>query len=723
MNDKTSPTAKAFLNPNHTEKMYFDSILSTSILSFEINVSKDLIETDISYQDENGEIFHPLQQVGLTAPCSLTEFFQKWKLSMIPEAHRSEYPIFDDPCSILHDYYEKGLHEVFFEFWSKHARLDKAYIAQRFILLKKDDGELWAYTILNNISSIRIQKKAEEKKILEKYAYVDPVTGGDNYIKFKEMVIANNLPGYIVSVDVRDFKIINSSHGVSKADEFLKYLWTCIATTISAGDYAGHINADHFVIYVSTENQDEVAGITKSISLAMSLISIDLELPPMELYFGIAHWSPERKIELSYSEAVAAKHKAKEDKNVNYAFFSKNDTDKIIEEKKLESEFDTALEKKEFKIWFQPKFSPSSRNVVGAEALIRWQKADGTLIPPGKFIPLFERDGKIRALDEYVFKNVCLQQKKWQDAGKKIVPVSINLSRASLYYKNIVGKYRWIVEEIGIDTDYIPIEITESAAVTNNDIQAIADSFYNAGFHLHLDDFGSGYSSLASLNTLHFDTLKIDKSLVDYIGNYSGDRLLEHTISLARELGMHVTAEGVEKENQNNYLRHIGCNSIQGYYFSKPVPLEEFEKMLDLGPETTSLSESDLVEQRVDKIRQSFLRISKYDFIVDLENNEAKEAIGSCDWQNETNFWNLKYDDCIAKIANDLILPEYKQDYLNTMSRKNLLQNWDGKEQTKILYYKRWLNGKITDIKLTAHLFRVKESPKPWLYVSVTDLE
>ena len=133
---------------------------------------------------------------------------------------------------------------------------------------------------------------------------------------------------------------------------------------------------------------------------------------------------------------------------------------------------------------------------------------------------------------------------------------------------------------MGIEKDLLPIEITEPAAVTNNEIKDIAEAFYDAGFRLHMDDFGSGYSSLATLNILHFDTLKLDKSLIDYIGNYGGDRLLEHTILLAKDLGMHVTAEGVENTNQVTFLKNIGCDSIQGYFYSKPLPLDKFEPLL-----------------------------------------------------------------------------------------------------------------------------------------------
>ena len=199
---------------------------------------------------------------------------------------------------------------------------------------------------------------------------------------------------------------------------------------------------------------------------------------------------------------------------------------------------------------------------------------------PAKFIPLFERDGLIRILDEYVFRDVCNKQMEWKRKGLGVIPVSINLSRASLYFESVVKQYHSIASEIGVDTELVPIEITESAAIDNENIKALADRFHSNGFPLMVDDFGAGYSSLATLNMKCFDTLKIDKSLIDYIGDFSGEKLLEHTIALAKDLGLYVTAEGVETEEQVDFLRKINCDSIQGYYYSKPLPEQEFKKLL-----------------------------------------------------------------------------------------------------------------------------------------------
>lgn len=432
------------------------------------------------------------------------------------------------------------------------------------------------HTYLFGFSNINEFKTLE----LDRYAFEDPLTHGDNYIKFKKRVEELKTPGHIISMDISGFKTINSVCGPQKGDTVLTYIWSFIASCITDSDLAGHVYADRFALFLPGRTDEEIIELTRNIAHTLNFLSIDLEVPNLTPYFGILRWNCDITVEEAYSLAVLAKKKVKQRKDVNYAFFSEEDTKQMIQDKKLEDKFEESLQKGQFEIWYQPKYNPNTKKVIGAEALIRWRNDNGELIPPSAFINLFEQDGLIRVLDEYVFRKVCIQQKDWISEGRQIVPVSVNLSRASLYFKTVPDQYKWIAEKIGINTKFVPIEITESATITNAELNAMAEKFYKAGFPLHMDDFGSGYSSMASLNTMHFDTLKIDKSLIDFIGNYSGDRLLVHTIALAKELGMHVTAEGVENKTQVSFLEDLNCDSIQGYFFSKPLPLKEFEALM-----------------------------------------------------------------------------------------------------------------------------------------------
>lgn len=421
---------------------------------------------------------------------------------------------------------------------------------------------------------------SEKQRELERMAYTDPVTGGNNYESFKEKLKECTDDGFIISMDIHAFKIINSICGVAKGDQTLKGIWRCIKEGLDTHDIAGHINADRFIIFNQEHNEERVRSKLTKLNERLVELSEALKVPKIIPYFGITEWNRDKKVEEAYSEANFAKNQVKDRKDVIYQFYSHDDTVKMLEEKAMEDDFQQALGKEQFEIWYQPKYDPSTNEMVGAEGLVRWRDDDGNIVSPGKFIPLFERNGYIKILDEYVFRKVCNQQLKWKKSGMHIVPVSINLSRASLYFESVVKRYHDIADEVGVDTEYVPIEITESAAIDNDNIKGLADKFHNSGFSLLVDDFGSGYSSLATLNMKCFDTLKIDKSLIDYIGDFSGERLLEHTIALAKELGLYVTAEGVEKENQVDFLKRINCDSIQGFYYSRPLPTAEFEKLL-----------------------------------------------------------------------------------------------------------------------------------------------
>lgn len=702
---------------------FLDSIIATSIGFYEVNLTKDLILGDFII-NENGRKISVLKEFGFPAPCSFSEYTKKWYETMISDAQKENANFFLNMRQLLLDYYDKGLYEVFYQYWTKAITSGEIYTTQRFIMTKNDDGDIVALSICNDLTKNRLLHEKAESDLIEKYAFEDKLTGGDNYNKFKENMKNVRTPGFIVAIDLHDFKLINAICGTKTADEFIRKFWKCIESIKGGSDIAAHIYADHFVLFTDVKGRRAVESLIGDIETAENLLTIEMGVPQIVLYCGISRWEPGKGLELSYSEAVAAKRKIKDSHTILFEYFDEADTARQIREKQLEDSFENALDSREFEVWFQPKFSPNTRKVVGAEALVRWRK-DGELVSPMTFIPLLEKNGMVRALDEYVFRNVCYQQKIWLSEGLRIVPVSVNLSRASMYYKSVVGKYNWIIEDAGIDQKWVPIEITESAAINNSDVKIIANTFYRAGFSLHLDDFGSGYSSLASLNELHFDTLKIDKSLVDYIGNSGGDKLLEHTVSLALELGMHVTAEGVEHEWQNNYLRHIGCESIQGFLYSKPIQKDAFEALLKCNNAERTHIEEDFVEEYVAKMHRMILRSSLYDFLVNLTDDTFKEILGRCDWieADGGNFRTSCYSEGVRIMAENFIQPEYRDEYKAFMDRDSLLKSYRGKPDSRVFFYKRCVDGRKSSARLVIHMFRVKESKKLWMYGAVTILD
>lgn len=448
------------------------------------------------------------------------------------------------------------------------------YCRMKVVRLCSTDGQL---TVVLGFADISFQKQKE----LEQYAYVDSVTDGHNYNYFKEALSMNKFPGYLITMDIHSFTIVNKVCGVKTGDEVIKGIYRTILRFIKENNIVGHITGDQFAIFIATEDKKDVTDFINAITIELITFSTRMQIPQLIPYFGITQWNPSKKIEMIISEAKTAQLESRENSSKNYSYYSEDDANKILAIKNIEDAFEEALKTQSFEIWYQKKCNPRTGKMIGAEALVRWKKSDGEFLSPKDFIPIYEHNGMIRKLDEYIFRQVCTQQKKWLNDGYQLVPISINVSRASLYYLDIVDIYRKIADAFEISPAYLPIEITESATIDNADIRDIINNFRNAGFPLHMDDFGTGYSSLATLNVIHFDTLKLDKTLIDYIGNYGGEKLLEHTIALSKELGMHVTAEGVEKADQVEFLTKLSCDSIQGYYFSKPQNALDFETNLE----------------------------------------------------------------------------------------------------------------------------------------------
>ena len=424
------------------------------------------------------------------------------------------------------------------------------------------------------VHSIRTQRRQ-----LYRLAYVDPLTKGDNFACFKEKLSHRNGDRcFYVALDIQDFKLINNTCGVEKGDETLAEVWNLLQASTHLGEFSARINADRFILFLRDKERRTLEPRLECLCQDISNLSTKLNIPRLFPLCGVYETADHREVEQNYGKAVQAKYLVKGRRTKHYAFYDELDIKQLSEDRLMEDVFEDALKNKEFQLWYQPKVDPFKGNILGAEALIRWKRPDGTMLSPGKFIPLFEKNGNITTLDEYVFRTVCEQQQKWLQSGYRLYPISVNISRVSLYYNNVVDKYREILNSFELDPKYVPLEITESATINNSDISSLIEQFHEAGFTLLLDDFGSGYSSLSSLNVMHFDTIKLDKSLIDYIGDQNGEKLLLHITQLLQSFGMTITAEGVETSDQVEFLKNLHCDDIQGYFFSKPLPINEFEE-------------------------------------------------------------------------------------------------------------------------------------------------
>lgn len=423
---------------------------------------------------------------------------------------------------------------------------------------------------------------SSQRRLVQRLAYRDSVTGGANYAYFKRQLLAKsrNRRGYIVSMDIQHFSNITITAGSAAADDMIKKTWELIKQSIKDNEYAARVRDDYFVMLLNMSDDTDVSRRLEQLSDEVHDLAIAYDAPGVRACFGIYPMENITALDDSYNKAKIGCAFAKERHDKCYAFYSEVDHEELLKNQQLEERFDFALANHNFEIWYQPKYSADTRELVGSEALVRWRETDGKLIPPGRFIPLFERDGYISRLDEYVFREVCRKQKYWLDKGFKVCPVSVNISRATIYGANVVDKYLGILDSFELPHEYIQLEVLESAISGKADIAKILECFRLSGVHILMDDFGTGYSSLATLNMHCFDTLKLDKSLIDCIGGKDGETLLHYVIKMGRHLGLHITAEGVEYESQLSYLQEQNCDDIQGYLFSKPLHVMDYERLI-----------------------------------------------------------------------------------------------------------------------------------------------
>jgi len=422
----------------------------------------------------------------------------------------------------------------------------------------------------------------KQRQELFRLAYTDSVTGMDNYSAFREKMLDGGLggTGYVVAMDLRGFNAINNICGAAKGNELLDALGGILSNQMGAEELAAHVSRDSFVMFLHSPDKNTLIDRLQFIRGEIQALAPRMALPHLIPQFGICEVDNFNHPDESYGNAGIARQRFQDRVDLFYSFFDEEMRILTLENQQMEDDFDQALKDHQFEMWYQPKYSPLTGKLEAAEALVRWRKPDGSLVPPGKFIPLFERNGSIARLDEYVFNAVCAQQRAWSDAGLEVVPVSVNVSRASLFFPDITERYMSIINRHGVSTNHIELEITESAINDSSEMERLICAFHACGFRILVDDFGSGYSSLSTLTKNYFDNIKIDKSLVDCIGLPEGDSLLESIVHLAHKFNMTVTAEGVEEARQADFLVILSCDNIQGYYYSKPLPANEFQSLL-----------------------------------------------------------------------------------------------------------------------------------------------
>ncbi len=425
-----------------------------------------------------------------------------------------------------------------------------------------------------------------EKETLYKSAFTDPITGNYNWNHLEaylEVPADKSINDYAFAhFDVKEFRVINEGYGHIAGNKVLNN----IVKAIKESDFiiaSARCHNDNFAILLKDMPEKELVQELKDFFEKLSVLEED---PYYKIYYkcGLV---PMRRAMLSGNRvadfAKMAQALATKQKQTEIIVYTDEMHDNLSWGNYIKAYVETAIEQDEFVVYLQPKFDITKEKIKGAEALIRWNYKGKEFLPPYRFIPFFEKDGSIGKIDDLVLTKVCAALAKWKNDGKPLYPVSVNLSRSRLDDEKLIDNLVSIVDHYGVEHKLIDFELTESATYDNTEhMLSVLEELRGQGFKISMDDFGTGYSSLSLLTRMPIDTLKIDKSFVDNIATEKERKediiVIRHIINLAKELGFVCLAEGAESKNQVDRLRDLGCEIIQGYYYSKPISLSEYEE-------------------------------------------------------------------------------------------------------------------------------------------------
>lgn len=444
-------------------------------------------------------------------------------------------------------------------------------------------GVLVIYYIVSFISMIASMRRTT------KIVYTDMVTGGDNWLYFvkKSTVLLkrnrkNKYNYAMLHLKMRKYRSFCTCFGVREGEELIEKFYHVLKKNVVRKEaMAHHENAGFGLLLMYEDTEQLMERINRLESL------LDAVLPSMKLYFEVGVYQievGELDVEQLYNNALIACDLLGEEAENQVAFFDVEMNKQRLWERKVEDEMERALKNKEFQVYLQPKISTNKEELGGAEALVRWIHPTDGFIPPNRFIPIFEQNGFILKLDDYMLEEIAKQQAQWIEEGRKIVPISVNVSRAHFTREDLAEHICAIVDKYQVPHDVIELELTESAFFDDkNVLLGTVEKLRNAGFVVSMDDFGAGYSSLNSLKELHIDVLKIDADF--FRGTDVEERgmlIVSEVIDLAKKLDMKIVAEGIESREQVDFLVAQECDLIQGYFFAKPMPISEFaEKYSD----------------------------------------------------------------------------------------------------------------------------------------------
>ncbi len=417
---------------------------------------------------------------------------------------------------------------------------------------------------------------------------IDPMTGLFHrqafYRQVRRRIESRPEEKYLlVRFDLDRFKAFNDMQGTEAGDRLLTAIGQAMLKTNWESGIYGHIEADHFACFVpenAVDLEKKIAGINRllqdypaNLRLTASIGVYTVDDPTLD-------------VPLMCDRALLALRTVKKNYANKVAYYSEAMRQDLLEEQKLLGDMDGALQAEQFLIYFQPQVNHENGALIGAEALVRWDHPRRGLLLPDKFIPIFEKNGFISALDDYVLEKCCAYLRKWRDdQSLAVVSLAVNISRLDIYHPDFITKLRRLLEKYQLPSQCLRLEITESAYIENPaQLIRVVKNLQQLGFVVEMDDFGTGYSSLNTLKDVPVDVLKLDmRFLRESENNARGGNILNSVIRMARWLKLPIIAEGVETRQQADFLKNLGCLYMQGYYFAAPMPAQEFEALLSQG--------------------------------------------------------------------------------------------------------------------------------------------
>lgn len=419
---------------------------------------------------------------------------------------------------------------------------------------------------------------------LRTYREYDLLTGLYNkstfYQKAEELIQAHPQAEYdIACVDVERFKLVNDIYGPDVGDDLLRYLARALTASFQPkGAVVGRMGNDVFALCLPGQYRQEAVD---TILHIFQDYPMDMSVVPAIGFCPVG--DRKQRMSLLCDWAVLALESVKGDYARHAAVYDSSQRSLLLEEQEMINGMEAALANREFELYMQPKCNMYTGKIIGSEALVRWRHPQKGIIPPGAFIPIFERNGFIKQLDAYVWEEAARWQRAWLDAGRQALPVSVNISRIDIYGMDVCGVLGSLLERYRLPPELLELEITESAYVNQpGEVIHTMEKLRRMGFTISMDDFGSGYSSLNMLTDINVDVLKIDMRFLERNDRKSRG-ILESVVHMGRWLDLPVIAEGVESQRQVDFLLGVGCVYAQGFLFYRPMPLEEYETLLKEG--------------------------------------------------------------------------------------------------------------------------------------------